>query len=802
MTHGFRTSRLRWLAWISLGWLAMVGAAAQAADPKYLAVVATFVGKGEVPMTSDDVSGAKQEWTLGHSYVGRIEVAIQVIETSPAPNRRTKWIISPAAGGGRLNRIYGFIRDKAMNGYRESGEGGSSAEHDGDEVWSAGGFVNGEELGLQLTIEPEAGTWGAKFAPGAAEEILSEQISYQGKGKRKPGNNGFGKAWQFLTGDPKETGWLPSGGDEEQRSVYSGYHPRGSVTLVGEIAAQNLLPGGTNYAGVSPIPVPAQLPGKGSIQLYLSWVLLDALPEVELVVRSPRYWKWLPTLQPDGRPGERLGFVARLESPKGEDLSGIQCESIRWTLVDTSREPGESMNVPITAMELDPGDPDLRIEGVPTESDEQVGNEPEPEYGQSEIEIVPDDWGGWSVLRVEAKLKDGRVLKGRLETPPDAEGEHDIRLPLREPQSKIGRVWLQQEGVSDQADADDDDRSPEGRPGFNGDGLTLYQEYRGFQVKGSHVRTNPRVKDLFIQNRTRALAEPAIQTFANLSGLKVHLPSFAEFDPERGSFEINRNRMDGPSRGPQAGLLVQVGGDRRPNDEIPPGTRPGSHIPILVPEFLGLLEQGGVSAEKARDHFVVQALFQSVAVERPGPTDSIRRFLLKTQPPGSAEPPRFVLQKSRLDTNGEPVVVLDLAGGDLAQLWNLKMQRELERELRKIPPNLSESRRAAYESVARRNRTLFAWVVGERGGAHSGPEECLMRDWFAEAHESEFTGPGGIPVFRYIDPEARREKPGRVLGATRAGTGINATSNRPESRYGSRSAPGQANQQLLVNDNP
>ena len=32
-------------------------------------------------------------------------------------------------------------------------------------------------------------------------------------------------------------------------------------------------------------------------------------------------------------------------------------------------------------------------------------------------------------MRLEAKLKDGRVVKGRLETPPDPEGEYDIRLP-------------------------------------------------------------------------------------------------------------------------------------------------------------------------------------------------------------------------------------------------------------------------------------------------------------------------------------------------------------------------------------
>jgi hypothetical protein len=793
---------MSWLAWVCSSWFALGVASLHAAEPKYLSVLATFSGKGEYPIPGDDVSGARQEWNLAHSYIGRVEVAIQEIETSPAPNRRTKWIISPAASGGRPNRIFGFIRDQAMNGYEEFGEGKSSAEHDGKETWTAGAFVNAEELGLELTIEPEAGTWGVRFAPGAAEGILRDKENNEGKGTRKPGDQGFGEAWQFLTGNSKEKSWLPSGGESEQRGVYTRYHPRNSVTLAGEIAQRGLLPGGTNYTGFSLIPVPAQLPGKGSIQLLFSWTLLDALPEVELVVRSPRYWKWLPTLQPGERPGEPLRLVARLESPKGEDLSRIQCESIRWTLVDTSREPGSSMNYPTHGSEVENPTPDLRIDGVPTESEGQVGNEPEPEYGQSEIEIVPEDWGGWSVLRVEAKLKDGRVLKGRLETPPDPEGEYDIRLPLRQPQSKIAKVWLEQEGVSDQDDSDDKDPLPEGRPGFDGDCLSLYQEYRGFRVGGSHLRTDPMTKDLFIQNSAKSLGAKPILRFAQISGLDVHTPNFDEFDPERRSFEINRNRKDGPSRGPQAGLLVKVGGDERPNDDIPEWTKPGDHIPIRVPGYTGLLDRGGVSEGKARDHFVLQALFQSVAVRRPGPTDVSRLFLLKTQPPGSAEPPRFVLLASRSDTNGEPVVVLDLAGADLAQAWNLAKQREMERALKKTPPNVSEEERAAHERMARYNRILFFWHVGARGGAHSGPEDCVMRDWFAEVHESAFAGPGGGKVFRYIDPKARQEKPGDVLGATQDGTGVNATGNVPEPRYGPRSAPGPANQQLLVNDNP
>ena len=77
-----------------------------------------------------------------------------------------------------------------------------------------------------------------------------------------------------------------------------------------------------------------------------------------------------------------------------------------------------------------------------------------------------------------------------------------------------------------------------------------------------------------------------------------------------------------------------------------------------------------------------------------------------------------------------------------------------------------------------------------------------MRDWFAEVHESALSGHAGRKVFRYIDPKARLEKPGKKLGTTSEGTGINRLGHTPEPRYGPRSIRGPASQQLIVKDNP
>ena len=75
----------------------------------------------------------------------------------------------------------------------------------------------------------------------------------------------------------------------------------------------------------------------------------------------------------------------------------------------------------------------------------------------------------------------------------------------------------------------DDDAQPRGR-GVAGDGLTAFEEYRGFLVSSGdclngsvddHVRTSPRVKDLFVHTPDPEL-EMTLPHFAWSSGLEVH----------------------------------------------------------------------------------------------------------------------------------------------------------------------------------------------------------------------------------------------------------------------------------------
>ncbi|MFL5741113.1 MAG: hypothetical protein ACJ75B_12900 [Flavisolibacter sp.] len=75
----------------------------------------------------------------------------------------------------------------------------------------------------------------------------------------------------------------------------------------------------------------------------------------------------------------------------------------------------------------------------------------------------------------------------------------------------------------------DEDNLPLGDK-FKGDGLTSYEEYRGFRIKKgdgiTHIRTNPGVKDLFVFNAN----DLPLNLFREQSGLSVHEISEPQFE--------------------------------------------------------------------------------------------------------------------------------------------------------------------------------------------------------------------------------------------------------------------------------
>ena len=75
-------------------------------------------------------------------------------------------------------------------------------------------------------------------------------------------------------------------------------------------------------------------------------------------------------------------------------------------------------------------------------------------------------------------------------------GTFHVPLPQDEDDNYIADQWQREQHLSSCDGLEDEDYKPEGAT--KGDGLSLYEEYRGFMIMSKHERLNPRKKDLFI----------------------------------------------------------------------------------------------------------------------------------------------------------------------------------------------------------------------------------------------------------------------------------------------------------------
>lgn len=107
------------------------------------------------------------------------------------------------------------------------------------------------------------------------------------------------------------------------------------------------------------------------------------------------------------------------------------------------------------------------------------------------------DYGAYGPLAAE--LHYGGILGvGTLK------GRADIKIPRDDNTNWIADGWEKQHGMYTSVSADavtwsrsDDESGPLGNSN-PGDGLSIYEEYRGFIVQGAHIQGDPTKKDLFI----------------------------------------------------------------------------------------------------------------------------------------------------------------------------------------------------------------------------------------------------------------------------------------------------------------
>jgi len=259
--------------------------------------------------------------------------------------------------------------------------------------------------------------------------------------------------------------------------------------------------------------------------------------------------QWRPTAGPDEQtPTLNAALIRAKVVAKGGALPD-KPEMIEIRLSDVSHEKGICINYPEHPQ--DPPEPDLMFRqqdnpshNVRTFRDRAWVEKPrDPELV---AHLACFDYGAWGEVSARAVLESGRILIGHVKDQPS---EHTLKIPKRRPGSKIAVVWN-----SPGADADDKDDQPQGLPDSEGDGLTNYEEYRGFYVKGQWQEGDPARKDFFVVDMMGTNGD-GIDLWRKASKLRVHELTPGELSPDR---IVNFNHTEGSlHKVDQHGILIK-----------------------------------------------------------------------------------------------------------------------------------------------------------------------------------------------------------------------------------------------------
>lgn len=172
---------------------------------------------------------------------------------------------------------------------------------------------------------------------------------------------------------------------------------------------------------------------------------------------------------------QSVQLIAAYVNASGQIVPPPSWAEVRFTLNDTSAFLGVAMNWGSQT------DPDYHLSATTASFD--TSNDT-TKKNTARVTLICEDYGGFTTASVTDEVS---TPSFRL---PD-DGPNNNWLPSAGWYTSTGN------GVDQGAAGDDTDSLPTG--GANsGDGLSAFEEFRGFMVMGHHIRTNPGFKDVFV----------------------------------------------------------------------------------------------------------------------------------------------------------------------------------------------------------------------------------------------------------------------------------------------------------------
>jgi hypothetical protein len=493
--------------------------------------------------------------------------------------------------------------------------------------------------------------------------------------------------------------------------------------------------------------------GKLNVSYQVQSGMPPAAPSVVLIPKGD-YKKWLPGAKGPDTPGNTITFDVELRDPEGgkakEKTAQFEIE-----LLNTSSHPGSAMNSPWTGVA-----PDLKILKANNPKLAEVspdGQTAKTAKGLKSAGITISSFDGAAMgkLTVLARI-DGEdtVLTAQLE---NEKGITEVNIPYDSDGNTIADAWEEANEVLGKPLDTDEDAEPLGDRN-NGDGLTTWEEYRGFLEDGRYIRTDPKKKDLFICDQIGGRSKRAINRFAALTKLDVHHNlTVDELDYTR---IINRNRSkDAPHVVDQHGLLIE--------DFV--------RDPEKV-RFIGKA-YGGPGTPKSISRIVIDKNLANKT------TVNLGKGVTKTYEYFTPVVAHELLHACNVWHHGQT---------DERVYWKSKTvdgKKELfeyDNEANCNDPDFGHRITAYFgEDTTRFHPAhLPVWEnplpiqKGQIIGQHSGNEDCVMR---YDSSEAIYTG--GPDGDRYCLIWESQEPVGQGLCTSRDGTGVNEWDRKPKSRY-------------------
>ncbi|MCJ7821328.1 MAG: hypothetical protein MUP53_09000, partial [Bacteroidales bacterium] len=223
---------------------------------------------------------------------------------------------------------------------------------------------------------------------------------------------------------------------------------------------------------------------------------------------------------------------------KGDGWYGEEVK-VRFTLFEVTTEPGTCMNSKDENKEPDldffhPDNSETKFSIIERTEDGFVAETSKPVKNIS-INVASRDFGAWGKLKAEAGFE------GLWQPVLTEDGKDHIVIPVDEAGGKENQIadkFEKDSGLDAGVNPKLDEEGPEKR----GDGLSAYEEYRGFLIgRGDqHHRTSPKEPDLFLNTDSQRLKSHIMRIQDNFpAGIQVHLINDNQY---KNRLEINPNK--------------------------------------------------------------------------------------------------------------------------------------------------------------------------------------------------------------------------------------------------------------------